>query len=180
LPKAVPKKNKRAQKEHYHIIKTSKMKNILVSMLLVTALASCKKDPAPPPTPVANSSFELLEQKIIVKSCALSGCHASTADNSFIQHGLVLKGADLYKRLLNGSVKQPQALAAGLKQIVPNDPTKSFMYQKVDHSNATYKFGLSMPIGLDDLTPNQILFIKQWINAGAPKDGDVADKNLLN
>jgi hypothetical protein len=150
-----------------------------VGMGLLFFFTACKKETVTP-TPTPTSSFALLQTKVLDKSCALSGCHASTADNSFKQHNLVLKGDKVYESLFNGSVKNTDAVKAKLKQIVPNDLDNSFYYQKINFKNAKYKYGVSMPIGADDLTANQIKFIEQWIKAGAPKEGDVADKTLLN
>ncbi len=147
--------------------------------MIMLFFAACKKETVTP-TPTPTSSFGLLQTKVLDKSCALSGCHASTADNAFKQHGLVLKGDNVYTSLINGSVKNPDAIKANLKQIVPNDLENSFFYQKINFKNAKHKYGVSMPIGLDDLTANQIKFIEQWIKAGAPKEGDVADKTLLD
>jgi hypothetical protein len=160
-------------------MKKHNLKIILSLLFLVAMFNACKKDD-PTPTPTPTSSFGLLQTKVLDKSCALSGCHASTADNSFKQHNLVLKGDNVYTSLFNGSVKNADAVKANLKQIVANDLENSFFYQKINFKNAKHKYGVSMPIGADDLTANQIKFIEQWIKAGAPKDGDVADKTLLN
>jgi hypothetical protein len=46
--------------------------------------------------------------------------------------------------------------------------------------NSNFKFGNSMPLGADVLTAKQIEFVRQWIAAGAPETGDVADKTLLD
>jgi hypothetical protein len=37
-----------------------------------------------------------------------------------------------------------------------------------------------MPLGADLLTSNELEFIRQWIEAGAPRTGVVADPSLLN
>jgi Copper type II ascorbate-dependent monooxygenase, C-terminal domain. len=37
-----------------------------------------------------------------------------------------------------------------------------------------------MPLGLNPLSQGQVEFIKRWINAGAPNEGNVADETLLN
>ena len=36
-----------------------------------------------------------------------------------------------------------------------------------------------MPLGMDFLTNGQLEFIRQWIVAGAPENGAVADSSLL-
>ena len=37
-----------------------------------------------------------------------------------------------------------------------------------------------MPMGLDFLTNGELEFIRQWIIAGAPESGHVADESLLS
>jgi hypothetical protein len=153
-------------------------KIIYFALAIILFCFACKKETVTP-TPTTTDSFGLLQQKILNTKCASSGCHASTSDNSYKQHALVLKGTETYTRLINGSVKNADAVKANLKQIVPNDLTKSFFYQKCNYAASPYKYGNPMPIGDDNLTANQLKFIEQWIKAGAPEKGDVADKTLL-
>ncbi len=143
---------------------------------------SCKKtevEAEPSSHSNTSGSFELLQKKVISKSCATIGCHASETDGSFKQHKLVLSGADLYSRLINGAVTNPKAITAGLKQIVAKDPSKSFFYQKVNFAKSSHQYGNAMPLGSDALTEKQIKFINDWIVAGAPEKGHVADEELL-
>lgn len=155
------------------------MKKITYAFVFVALLIfACKKETVTPVV-VTTDSFGLIQQKIFDTKCATSGCHASTGDSGYKQHNLVLKGTDVYTRILNGTVKNADAVKANLKQIVPNDLDKSFLYQKCNYSKSPYKYGSSMPLGDNDLTVNQLKFIEQWIKAGAPQIGDVADKTLL-
>jgi hypothetical protein len=151
---------------------------VIVFFLGIAFIVSCKKTQTPTPTPTG--SFELLQQKILTPSCSAVGCHNSTADRTYTQHKLVLTGADVHHLLINGTVANAQALAAGLKQIVPSDTAKSFFFQKLIFNQSRHKYGSAMPLGADVLTTKQIEFVRQWILAGAPKAGDVADKTLLN
>ena len=159
-----------------------KLKTLLVFAACLVAIASCKKEAAVV-EPISHSntsgSFELLQKKVLTKSCDTNGCHASEADVSFKQHKLVLTGADLYTRLINGSVANSKAVSAGLKQIVPKDADKSFFYQKVIFSKSAHQYGNAMPLGADALTDKKLQFIKDWIVAGAPEKGHVADEELL-
>jgi hypothetical protein len=151
----------------------------ILFLLSAIIIVSCKKD-TPAPTPVATNSFDLLQQKILTPSCGVSGCHSATTDRNYVQHKLILIGADVHARLFNGSVENAQAIAAGLKQIAPSDTAKSFFFQKLIFNQSRHKYGSAMPLGADLLTTKQIEFVRQWILAGAPKTGDVADKTLLN
>ena len=155
------------------------MKKTFLFLSFATLLVfACKKETVTP-TPVTTDSFGLIQQKIFDTKCNSSGCHGSSSDNSYKQHNLVLKGTDVYERIINGTVKNVDATKANLKQIMPNDLDKSFLYQKCIYDKSPYKYGNSMPLGANDLTANQLKFIEQWIKAGAPKTGDVADKTLL-
>jgi hypothetical protein len=165
-------------------IKKMKKLKIIASFLSCTFIFySCKKETVavvPKSHSNTSGSFELIQKTILTKSCATTGCHASINDAAYKQHKLVLLGADVYKNLVNGSVANAKAIEAGLKQIVPKDPEKSFLYQKVNFGTSAYKFGNAMPLGADALTANQLKFIKDWIAAGAPETGHVANEELLH
>lgn len=157
----------------------------IIATLLCSTLIfySCKKDAAtvtPESHTNTSGSFELLQKVVLTKSCAISGCHASINDNAYKQHKLVLTGPDVYKNLFNGSVANAKAIEAGLKQIIPKDAGKSFFYQKLNFATSAYKFGNAMPLGAEPLTANQLKFIKDWIDAGAPEKGHVADEALMH
>jgi hypothetical protein len=158
------------------------LKRFAFILFLLSALiiVSCKKETTTTPTPTVTGSFDLLQQKILTPSCGVVGCHNSTADRTYTQHKLVLMGADVHQSLFNGSVANAQAIAAGLKQIVPSDTAKSFFFQKLIFNQSRHKYGSAMPLGADLLSAKQIEFVRQWILKGAPKTGDVADKTLLN
>jgi hypothetical protein len=141
-------------------------------LLTATIIIGCKKDTTPTPV-VVTGSFDLMQQKILTPSCAVVGCHNSTADRTYAQHKLVLTGADVHTQLFNGSVANAQAVAAGLKQIAPSDTAKSFFFQKLNFNQSRHKYGSAMPLGADILTAKQIEFVRQWILAGAPKTGAV-------
>ena len=78
---------------------------------LFILLASCEKKQAVETT--VKPSFEIIQEKILNVSCALSGCHASTADASYAQHGLVLIPGKSYANLVGVMAKN--AAAALLK-----------------------------------------------------------------
>lgn len=160
------------------------MKKLTFITLIASAiLISCnKKDAAVAPAYQApDSSYGLIYYKILVKSCALSGCHGAVASSPGTQQkGITLQGAELYDNLLALNPQNSQAIKANLKFIVKNNPEQSFLYQKIDYDKAVHKYGSPMPIGGLTLTANQIQFVKEWINAGAPKEGHVVEKTLIN
>jgi hypothetical protein len=154
---------------------------LIVAVLLIgfTFWTSCHKEDKDVYVP-PDSSFGLMYQKIFIPSCALSGCHDDVNHgNEGHEHGVTLEGAETYAGLINVSPKNGQAQLAGLKQIVPGDISKSWLFQKITYDNSPHKYGAPMPGGGLTLTANQIEFVKQWIEAGAPLDGQVADAQLL-
>jgi hypothetical protein len=125
------------------------------------------------------ATFSNMQQHIFKHSCNSSGCH-NVAAASNVQHGLVLEGTDVYERIINIDPKNVDAKNAKLKIVYPNKSDSSFLFHKVDWANNTkYKFGNQMPLGADLLTADEIKYIKQWIDAGAPKTGVVADATLI-
>jgi hypothetical protein len=152
------------------------MRFFLFIPALLVLLTACKREDAPT---YPDSSLGLIQEHILEKSCAVSGCHDATSGSVSAQHHLILTGDGLYAALVNAPVANAQAVTADLRQIVPNDTTRSFLYQKVIFDRAQHAYGGIMPMGMDPLSANQIAFLKQWIMAGAPETGHVADKTLL-
>ncbi|MEL6537570.1 MAG: hypothetical protein AAFQ98_19265 [Bacteroidota bacterium] len=81
--------------------------------------------------------------------------------------------------MITDHVHNGEALDAGLHLIKPGDPDSSFLYQKVTFDSSDFKFGSPMPAGGLTISANQIEFLRQWIVAGAPETGHVADRTLL-
>jgi hypothetical protein len=150
---------------------------LLISIGIALCVYSCKDIQENP-----SSSFDLIQSKIITPSCAMSGCHASSGDATFSQHGLVLEQSVAYKNLINVLPKNANALADTFFLVKPSDPEKSLFLHKLhlydDHH--AHDYGNPMPLGLKKLTVGQVEFIEQWITAGAPATGTVADASLLN
>jgi hypothetical protein len=134
-------------------------------------VAACTKEE----TTTAEASFDLIQNKILTPRCATAGCHATDKD------GLVLTKDVSLNRMVNVAPKNAAALRDGLKIITPFNAEKSFLYHKIhdDAGHHSTDYGKIMPIGSAPLTDNEVEFVKRWINAGAPKTGDIVDKNLL-
>ena len=151
---------------------------VTVSALLLN-LMSCKDAP----TPTGESSFDLIQQKIFTPSCATSGCHSSEKDATFAQHGLVLAAGVAYKNLVGVDPKNSAALTDGLKRVKVFAYLESLLYHKlsVDASHHSGKlYGNPMPLGGQPLPNGQIEFVRQWIEAGAPATGTIANATLLS
>jgi hypothetical protein len=153
-----------------------------ISVLLLN-LISCSKQATDAPSPSDVASFDLIQQKILTPSCATSGCHASEKDGTFAQHGLVLAAGVAYENLVNVAPKNSDALADGLKRVKPFASLESLLYHKLNISASHHsgrQYGNPMPLGSQTLPDGQIEFVRRWIEAGAPKTGNVADASLLN
>jgi hypothetical protein len=154
---------------------------LLPTSLLLVSTYSCTDSDVRDSQP--NSSFSLIQQKLLNTSCALSGCHASESDVAFAQHKLVLKEGVAYDNLVNVDAENEQARMDGLKRVNPGNPDESLLVHKLHCNNGHHAkdYGNQMPLGMDALSAGQIEFITQWIAEGASKDAIIsADPELLN
>jgi hypothetical protein len=142
----------------------------------IAFFVACKKDDTTPQPSVETSSFDLIQSKILTPSCATPGCHATELD------GLVLTKELSYERMFEVTPTNATAKSDGLKIIQAFNAEKSLLFHKVhvDPDHHTGDYGEIMPIGGSPLKDGQVEFIKRWINAGAPKTGDIVDKSLLD
>jgi hypothetical protein len=157
-----------------------KIGTLLIMAGLTFTLMQCKKKP-PIVVEVVDptvASYLNMQTHIFKHSCNTSGCH-NTAAATNVQHGLVLEGVDVFERLINVDPKNVNAKNAKLKLIMPGKSDSSFLLTKCNWTNTALRFGNQMPLGSDPISADEIEYIKQWINAGAPKTGVVADAKLL-
>ena len=148
---------------------------------LLLNLASCSKNATEMPTPTDLGTFDLIQQKILTPSCATSGCHLSTTDGSYPQHGLVLAEGVAYQNLVGVDPKNSDAKADGLKRVKAFAALESLLYHKLSNAATHHtgkQYGNPMPLG-GQLPDGQVEFVRRWIEAGAPKTGSVADASLL-
>lgn len=93
------------------------------------------------------SSFEQLQNQLLNTSCAISGCHQSTSEPGFLQHGLVLEQSVAYQNLIDQKQKNANALADGLLLIKPFKTKESLLYHKLNFtSHHTSNDGNKMPL----------------------------------
>lgn len=133
------------------------------------------------------STWEVIQQEILNQSCI--SCHV--AGNFYAdQSGLILTEDVAYEEILNVTPVNSSAAEDGLV-IVSDDGgllalQTSFIWEKVEIWDQTHYFadhpnyGSLMPMGGPYLTRGKLDFIEQWIFAGAPDTGIVADVVLLN
>jgi len=133
-----------------------------------------------------NSTWEVIQSEILNQNCTLS-CHVQ--GSSFAeQSNLILTDDAAYAQLVNALPHNTAALSDGLLRVgtegLPSLYT-SFMWEKInapDHEHFYTDhpyYGAIMPLGLPVLTNGELDFIREWILAGAPEEGEIADTLLL-
>jgi hypothetical protein len=150
---------------------------VLVSFLVTTACSDRSEND--PGGPSGMGSFALLQTRVLTPQCAT--CHrAGTPEAS--ESGLILESAVAYDNLVNAAPKNANARADGMLRVTPFDANKSLLFHKLqwDASHHSRDYGNPMPLGTQSLFIGQIEYVRQWIAAGAPRAGNVADSTLLN
>jgi hypothetical protein len=158
---------------------------ILLLAIIPFACSKVANDPgiSPAPQTTTTSSFDLLQDKLFTPSCASSGCHLSTKDGSFAQHGLVLAKGSSYANLVGVAAVNSVALKNSVIRVRKFASSESLLYHKLNwdlshHGLANY--GAPMPLGGKPISKGQLAFVQKWIDAGAPSGGTVADASLLD
>lgn len=158
--------------------------NIILLSLSCLMMASCSKNAVDDKQPAnETSSFSLLQDRIITPTCATAGCHASTSDANYAQHGLVLEKSVAYANLVGVVPKNELSKADGHLRVKAFKSLESLFYHKLNWDASHHggkQYASPMPLGGKALSVGQIEFVRRWIEAGAPKTGDVVDKTLLD
>ena len=153
-------------------------KQALIGLTLIVAviivILSCQNED------LSESSFDLIQSRILDTSCAIGGCHSSTSDLTFQEHKLVLEQSVAYSNLVGIDPTLQDAAHDNLLRVKPNAADFSLLFHKISTTSGVSKYGNPMPLGLPLLTVGQVEFIRQWIEAGAPRKGQVADPALLD
>ena len=150
---------------------------------ILMSINACKKESNGTDTETnAASTFDVIQDQILTTTCAVSGCHSSTSDATFAQHGLVLSKGQSYANLVGRKSKNPDAAAMNMLLVKPFDSDNSFLYHKIacQAGHHTGNFGSRMPLGGKVLTKGQVELIRRWIEAGAEKTGSKVDLGVLN
>ncbi len=160
-----------------------------MAALAIGALAACGGDTASTPPPSGTTTqpsgdvatFARLQTSILTPTCAVPGCHvaASAAANA----NLVLTADVAYENLVGVMPTNLNAKRDGFRRVYAGKPDSSLLFQKIvlalaGHNGVDY--GNTMPVGAAPLTQGQVDYIRKWIEAGAPRTGDVADQALLS
>ncbi len=133
------------------------------------------------------STWNVIQRKILGPQCV--SCH--TSGTSFaIQSGLVLTPDVAFQQLVNVRPKNASALKDSLVRVSNKGSflgiAKSFLWEKIDASQQPHfnndhpYYGSMMPLGGAFLTKGELKLINEWIYAGAPETGVVADTSVLS
>jgi hypothetical protein len=151
-------------------------------ILLVSAsVTGCKQSSdalTNEPVLPAASSFGAMQNNLFATTCATSGCHDSRTKTA----GMDLSTPDAaYQNLVNAVPTNANARLDGFVRVRPNKPDESLLLIKLDSSrlHRSDGYGSLMPLGSRGLASSQIEFVRQWILAGAPKNGLTIDTMML-
>ena len=138
---------------------------------------SSSSGPSTPPPVEGAASFAQLQTTILTPSCATANCHVGVGS----QGGLALTADVAYDNLVGMKPVNPNALSDGLKRVMAGKPDSSLLYHKLvfPPGHHARDYGNPMPSGTAGLSNGQLEFVRQWIAAGAPRTGVVANASLL-
>tara|TARA_Y100000748_G_scaffold193946_1_gene162414 strand:- start:13156 stop:14499 length:1344 start_codon:yes stop_codon:yes gene_type:complete len=158
------------------------MKSTLTFFFSLLLLISCQD----PVDDKGAATWTVLQKNILKPNC--SNCHmAGSAIER--QSGLDLSLNDSYDSLVGVAPKNSAANKDGLLIVSPEGGmkglTKSYLWEKINAYDQEHflsdhpEYGQLMPPGGNFLSDGELQFIRAWIEAGAPKSGNVIDENLL-
>ena len=142
-------------------------------LVFILAVASCDNEPSSPEFTPPDSSYGLIYSKIFEPSCGIAGCHDGSTTYP------TLSGETTFQSIVDAAVQNSSASSAGLQLIMPSTPDSSFVYQKMIFNSSAFQFGSPMPQGGLTVSDDAKEFMRQWIAAGAPESGHVADRTLI-
>ena len=163
---------------------------ILFCLIMGVFFTGCQKDSPASIEEITQdftgrNTWKIIQQDILDQSC--TDCH--TVGTSFAEQSDLILTADVaYSQLIDRVPHNQAAIDDGLELVGTEGLSslyKSYLWEKInapdkDHFYGDHPFyGSIMPMGLDYLTNGQLEFIRQWIVAGAPDSGVVADSTIL-
>ena len=130
-------------------------------------------------------TWNIIQDSIFTPNCI--SCH----DHGLYfaeQSDLILAEDVAYEELINTVPNNAAAAEDGLTLVGTDGIVSlydSYLWEKINAPDFEHfysdhpEYGSLMPLGVDFLTNGQLEYIRQWIVAGAPEFGAVADINLL-
>ena len=132
-----------------------------------------------------SSTWDIIQDTVWTPKCVM--CH----DHGLYfaeQSGLILTEDVAYEELINIIPTNIFAAEDGLELVGTDGITSiysSFLWEKINANDYEHfyedhpEYGSLMPLGTEFLTNGELEYIRQWIIAGAPETGVVADESLL-
>lgn len=149
-------------------------------LALIALLVSCGGgDGTGAAAPVPDGTFARIQRTILDPQCV--SCHR-TGTSFARQSQLVLSSDSSYEQLVGANPVQIVAKADGMLRVKPFRSDSSLLFHKLawvpGHHSRDY--GTLMPMGTTQgLTTGQLEYIRRWIEAGAPRSGNVVDTAVL-
>ncbi len=127
-------------------------------------------------------AIDTFEEVAMIFQTKCAGCHEGSNPQGKLN--LVQPLDDLYTELYETEPTNPRAKEMGYKMIDAGYPTRSFLYRKIDGGlyhdiNLENAEGNLMPTNGNNLTDVEKELVRQWIMFGAPKEGEVVKKSVL-
>jgi hypothetical protein len=142
---------------------------VLIAPLLVVLTAACADFNSPadptggvPDVLIAAPLFSRDIEPILVKRCAIGGCHTPGA----LQGGLTLSAGEAYNALVN----IPSRLDSRFRRVVPFAPDTSWILRMLGPDSVGRGGRVRMPLASTPLTQNQLTTIRNWIALGAVRN----------
>ncbi len=156
---------------------------LVLASALLSACSGGDKSATPPvavtPAAATDGSFARIQREILDPSCA--NCHRSGSSEAR-QSKLVLTADSAYQQMVGIASVQQIANADGLKRVSAYHADSSLLFHKMawvpGHHSRDY--GQFMPMGTTQgVSAGQLEYVRRWIEAGAPRTGNVVDTMVL-
>jgi len=158
-----------------------------ISLFIVGSfIAGCSSEPIDPMIAESDSSYGVIQSQIWDKNC--TSCHQE-GTSAAKQSNLILTADASYEQLVDVLPHNAAALEDGLVRVGTEGLKSiydSYLWEKVNWPDYAHyyddhpDYGALMPQGGQALTNGELRFISEWIIAGAPNEGDVVDRSLLD
>jgi hypothetical protein len=156
---------------------------LILCLLLVGVVAQCDTQSG---EDAPDATWKTIQADILEPNCTRA-CHVAGA--SFArQSDLVLTEDVAYAQLVDVPPQNAAARTDGLVRVATSGVDaleRSYFWTKInapaqEHLTKHFPaYGALMPLGGKPLTYGELAYIRQWILAGAPETGEVADRSLL-
>jgi len=152
---------------------------LALALPVLALLASCGGDAPGGAEPEPVGTFARIQKTILEPQCV--SCHRTGASDARSSQ-LVLTADSAYAQLVGIASRQTLARADGMLRVKPFRADSSLLYHKLawvpGHHSRDY--GTLMPMGTTrGLSMGQLEYVRRWIEAGAPRTGDVVDTTVL-